>query len=283
MSLRAAVARRLRFQYVDLRWRLLRATRDTTTLRTRQGLLTVATRDDIIGRLLFAEGQYQHDVATRAVAHLRALGVLPPRSTGTIVDIGANIGLISIGLLLEGEFRDAIGIEPDPVNFALLEQNIAQNGLTGRYRSVKAAATTATSALRLGLSPDNFGDHRIGAAAHRVSIPVAGRPIDDIVAGADVSFVCIDTQGHEAAVLAGGRALFGAGVPTLAEIWPHALQQSERGAADLCALAGEYWGSFWVWRRCERYVQYPIAHLPKFCEELGTAEGQYDDVLFTRD
>jgi FkbM family methyltransferase len=209
--------------------------------------------------------------------------VLPPRGTGTVVDIGANIGLISIGLLLEGEFRDAIGVEPDPVNFGLLKRNIAQNGLTERYRSVQAAATAEKSEVRLGLSPDNFGDHRISAAANRVSIPVAGTPIDEIVAAADVSFVCIDTQGYEAAVLAGGQALFGTGVPTLAEVWPYGLEQSERGVAEFCALAAGYWGSFWVWRRSERYVQYPIAFLPKFCEELGTAEGQYDDVLFTRD
>jgi hypothetical protein len=48
-----------------------------------------------------------------------------------------------------------------------------------------------------------------------------------------------------------------------------------------CRLAQRYWSSYWVWRRAQRYVQYAIADLPKFCEELGAA-GPHDDVIFTR-
>ena len=50
-------------------------------------------------------------------------GVFDPATVRTIVDCGANIGMTA--LYLAGRHRNAqiISIEPDPVNFALLQHN----------------------------------------------------------------------------------------------------------------------------------------------------------------
>jgi len=43
-----------------------------------------------------------------------------------VLDVGANLGVISIGMLVNGDVAAAIGVEPDPDNYALLERNIAR-------------------------------------------------------------------------------------------------------------------------------------------------------------
>jgi FkbM family methyltransferase len=282
MSFLASVKRRVRSGYIHRKWRWLRANRSTVTVRTRQGILTVSTRDDVIGQLLFTDGHFQHDLVCNALSMLRGARFLPKRGTGTFVDIGANMGVISVGLLVADEFADVIGIEPDPLNFSLLERNIEQNDLTARARLMQAAATATRTAVPLGLSPDNFGDHRIGETTGRATVLVDGQPLDELVGDATPALVWIDTQGHEASVLAGGGSVFRTGVPTVMEVWPFALERSWRGSAELCRLAAEYWDTFWVWRRAGRFVPYPIDQLPKFCEELGTERDEFDDVILTR-
>lgn len=64
--------------------------------------------------------------------------ILPPNSVRTIVDAGANIGLTS--LYLAGRYRQAtvFSVEPNPDNFALLEENAANED---RIVPIKACLT----------------------------------------------------------------------------------------------------------------------------------------------
>jgi FkbM family methyltransferase len=287
MSLASGIAYRLN----ATRWRVLRATRRTVTLQTRQGRLTVYTRDDVIARLLFMEREFQQDTTDHALAFLRGQGLIPPKGRGTVLDVGANLGVISIGMLVNGDIDAAIGVEPDPDNYALLERNIAQNLCGDRYTPIRVAATDRAGDLELALSRHNLGDHRIqrpGAVrAERDVITVPARPIDEIIGRlpprtADaISLVWIDVQGHEGHVFAGGPALFSRDVPVLCEVWPYGILRSGMELEEFCQITARYWSSYWVWRRSQRYVRYSIADLLKFCEELGTA-GAHDDVIFTR-
>jgi FkbM family methyltransferase len=288
MSLANGIAYRLK----ATRWRLLRATRRTVTLQTQQGRLTVYTRDNVIARLLFMERHYQQDMADHALAFLRGQGRMPPRGRGTVLDVGANLGVISIGMLVNGDVDAAIGVEPDPDNYALLERNIAQNLCGDHYTPIRAAVSDSAGDLELALSRHNLGDHRVqrsGAAqpGGREVITVPAYTIDGIVAqlptaAADaISLVWIDVQGHEGHVFDGGAELFSRDIPVVAEMWPHGILRSGMELERFCRIAERYWSSYWVWRRSQRYVQYSITELPKFCEELGTT-GAYDDVIFTR-
>lgn len=287
-----SLANRIVYRLKATWWRVLRATRRTVTLQTRQGRLTVYTRDDVIARLLFMERQYQQDTADHALAFLRGQGLMPPKGRGTVLDVGANLGVISIGMLVNRDIDAAIGVEPDPDNYALLERNIAQNRCGDRYTPIRIAASDRPGDLELALSRHNLGDHRIqrpGAArAQREVITVPARPIDEIIGRlpartADtISLVWIDVQGHEGHVFAGGAELFSRDVPVLSEVWPYGILRSGMELEEFCRIAARYWSSYRVWRRSQRYVQYSIADLPKFCEELGSA-GAHDDVIFTRD
>jgi FkbM family methyltransferase len=270
-------------------WRVLRTIRRRVTVQTKHGRFVVDTGDGIIGKFLFLYGEYQHDLASRALPFLRQQGLIPERGRGVVLDIGANIGVISIGLLVNGELSEAVGIEPAPDNFALLERNVRENGLAGRYTSLMIAVSDRTGDLECALSPDNFGDHRVqrsGNVTERRVVSVPGRQLDGIVAtlpastAADITLVWIDVQGHEGHVFVGGREIFQRNIPVICELWPHGILQSGMTLEQFTVEAQRYWASFWVWRRAEKFVQYPITFLPKFLEELG--DEAHDDVIFTR-
>ena len=78
-----------------------------------------------------------------------------------MLDIGANIGLISTGLLLANAIEQAIAIEPEPENFRLLSQNVQQNDLAGRMCCLQMAVGDQPGSLTMEISPNNPGDHRI--------------------------------------------------------------------------------------------------------------------------
>jgi FkbM family methyltransferase len=286
-------------KWMSARWKLVRSMRERLTIKTRQGVLSFSTRDNAIGRTLYCQGDFQFDLTERVVAFLRERELLPALGQGVVLDIGANIGVISIGLLAQEAFSAAIGIEPEPRNFALLRENVEQNRLVGRYLPMQFAVSDRSGECQLELSNDNYGDHRVRISASQATandrwrestrdvISVRSQTIDAILEMVDpnivkkISLVWIDTQGHEPQVLAGGERLFSSGVSVVAEVWPYGIERSGSSVDDFCVIARRYWRSFWVWRRCGKFVQYPIEELPRFCEELGSA-GEYDDIVFTR-
>jgi ribosomal protein L11 methylase PrmA len=96
-------------------------------------VFVVATKDNVISRLLFLEGHYQLDLVQRSFGLLRELHLIPARGKGTLLDIGANNGVISIGALVCNEVAAVIGLEPEPDNVALLRRNIEKNSLSHQF------------------------------------------------------------------------------------------------------------------------------------------------------
>ncbi|MFM7070895.1 MAG: FkbM family methyltransferase [Planctomycetota bacterium] len=144
------------------RWRVSGALCGQITVDTRQGKLTVSTADQIIGKSLFLHGGFEDAYVAATLSFLRAEGMLPAKGTGTVVDIGANLGVISIGMMRDAEFARAIAIEPDPYNFSLLQRNTRQNGLTpATFACLRRAVSDRAGEVPFELSKDNFGDHRV--------------------------------------------------------------------------------------------------------------------------
>jgi FkbM family methyltransferase len=63
----------------------------------------------------------EHDYYLTRVASLR--------SGDTVIDIGAHVGVMSIALAKKFPFITVYALEPDPMNYASLQQNIVRNGL----------------------------------------------------------------------------------------------------------------------------------------------------------
>src|SRR5262245_53402866 len=119
-ELMLAIGRRAYLEYRCGCWGLNKRFRKSVTAVTKQGKFTVLTADDAIGKVLYARKQYELELMTKATALLRSLGQCSSRGQGTIVDIGANNGVIAVGMLYTGQFARAIAVEPEPRNFSLL-------------------------------------------------------------------------------------------------------------------------------------------------------------------
>ena len=77
---------------------------------------------------------------------------------GTVVDIGAHIGVFSLFACRVIEANRIVSAEPDPLNFELLVENISANHVEGATL-VKAAIAGDSGERRMHTSPSNTGGH----------------------------------------------------------------------------------------------------------------------------
>ena len=301
MGLRSLAIRALDrgvLEFNRLRWEITRHFRGSVTVSTRQGVFTVLTgADESIGRTLYCTGQYELDLMSKTMAFLRSIDKCP-QSGGVIVDVGANNGVISVGMLYTREFARAIAIEPEPRNFALLERNVDQNGLKDKVICLPYAASYQKGEIQLELSRTNSGDHRVrlknaplrSPQKYREStrdvISVQAERIDDILAAVPeeitrgIALAWVDVQGFEGHVFMGGERLFSSKIPVVAEIWPYGASRAGIGREQFSDIARRMWTDFWVLRG-EVFDQYPIDAFDQFWDQLDRA-GRFGHVIFAR-
>jgi FkbM family methyltransferase len=123
------------------------------------------------------------------------------------VDVGANLGYFTVLAASQAGAGGRVhAFEPDPDNFALLAANVALNGLADRCTlSCEALADRAGEGF-LYRSGDNLGDHQVYPGdGERPAVPIRLARGDAVLGSAvdAIDFLKIDTQGSEAAVLAG--------------------------------------------------------------------------------
>jgi FkbM family methyltransferase len=247
---------RARRVWRKIRWEALRGgggrRKRILTVPTANGLLSFSNQDEHNGRALYVQRQWELGLMRSVMGYLRDQGALRA-GADTMIDAGANLGMIAIGMLKNGWFAHALAIEPDPDNFALLLRNIDQNGFGGRIRPVRAALGDAPGTVDLERSDVNFGDHRVrgesrGAALMgeeargRVSVPL--RTLDDVVAGAAidpsrVGLLWVDVQGYEGRLFRGARAALAGGAPVLAEVWPYGIRRAGMDRDEYAAIVRE--------------------------------------------
>ena len=80
------------------------------------------------------------------IKFLRILGKKHKKKT--LIDIGANIGSISIPALARGFFRNAIVFEPEIKNYRVLIANIYLNKLENKIRSINLALSNRKKKLK---------------------------------------------------------------------------------------------------------------------------------------
>lgn len=238
-----------------LRWQMLYAgRRRDVTVDTWNGRLTFDSRDKLIGKYLFVQRAYERRYIERALAVLERDGWLS--RGGTVLDVGANIGMICIALLRHGWCERAIAFEPAPNSVRLLDLNIAQNGFGDRIARLALAVSSTDGEMELELSDYNSGDNRLrppngGQAGawredRRATVRVPVRRLDDVLAerpteARDIRLVWLDIQGHEAQFFEGARATLASGVPVVSEFWPYGILRSgTTRAAYMRTIAGVF-------------------------------------------
>ena len=82
------------------------------------------------------------------------------RLEGTALDVGAHIGGVTVGLLLDNPDLRVVAIEAVPPNAELLRQNIEDNGLNDRATVIEAAAGKGKSTtIKWAFAGDESADH----------------------------------------------------------------------------------------------------------------------------
>ena len=282
-----------------LQWRIHRRFRESVTLQTQQGIFKLPLdANDAISKHLYSRREFELEWVADSLAFLRRHELCPPPGQGTVLDIGANNGVISIGMLTRGEFAQAIAIEPDPRNFAIMQDNVAANGLGERFACLNFAASNQPSELQFELSENNFGDHRVrslrpedsapelfGESERRV-ISVPAETIDSLLAGLPakftqpVSLVWIDVQGYEGYVFQGAMDLLSRGVPVVSEVWPYGIRRAGMSLDRYCEIASGIWSTYWTERR-GRFVRHEISELPAYVTQLGRT-ARHDNVIYAK-
>lgn len=164
----------------------------------------------------------------------------------TFVDVGANIGYYTlVAARCVGEQGRVIAYEPDPLNYELLTTNVAMNDLP-QVQLFPYALYDQNTTGQLFLSDDNFGDHRIYAAAeNRQSRHIT------LVHGAEhlsqhierIDFLKIDTQGAEFFVVNGLQKLImqnRAHLRMILEFCPYGIRSSGANGEDLLKLLDSF-------------------------------------------
>lgn len=287
---------RLRMEDVAAaRLRELRAAGKTTVVLGHYGLFEVLNDDKIISPIFFLHHQWDFANLRRVVKTVEAETGRSLRSA-TLVDIGANIGMIGLQLLSAGLMKRCIAIEPEPTNFALLHSNIRLNGMEDRFELGHFALGSTEGCCRMEICQINCGDHRVRTEpkadvgperfgeSGRETIEIPMRRLDDYLDRAPGDFArsiglfWIDVQGFEMEVIRGGFRHFSKhGWPSVLEFWPYGMLRVGLERKQVTELAGACWTRFMVLTEGRGETGWrPIAHLDQLWESLCGSEAHVD-------
>jgi FkbM family methyltransferase len=204
---------------------------------------------DYLGRSVFVKGHFDRDHVDRLMLHLKALGLNVEGKT--LLEIGGNIGTHTIYFALTGEFSRIVTVEPDPRNFELLKQNIAQNGFDELVIPVNCAASDSEREIDFFLHPDNHGKSSPSSrSAADIRIAVPARPVPAILAGTgiqetDIGLVWMDIEGYEPVACRSMTSLFARRIPVHCEFTSefYGAEKAAEFVAFLAAITRIAWCS----------------------------------------
>jgi FkbM family methyltransferase len=171
---------------------------------------------------------------------------------GVMIDIGANIGRTSIPRVILGDVRAVYAAEPEPRNYACLVQNVIEHGMRGFVLPDQVAIGAGRGEVRLRRSRYP-GGHRVlyqdtRKPVETVTVPLV--PLDEWldrlhVEREAVSFVKVDTQGSELAVLRGAQSLLArTHIAWQLELDPALLRSAGADVASVLALVERHFTHF---------------------------------------
>lgn len=150
-----------------------------------------------------------------------------------LFDIGAHYGIFSLAAVHAG--GKAVAVEPSPAAVRMIGVQAAINGCTENVKVVRAAVSSERGTMGL-LSSGVFSDGYFRVASKRPTselIPTPTLTIDDLAHQfGPPTHIKIDVEGHEMAVLRGGRVALSRYSPLLFLEIHNEMVASEGGEPD---------------------------------------------------
>lgn len=174
--------------------------------------------DSWVSRLIMRDGIWAPDETAVILDRLK--------EGDLFVDVGANIGWFTVlASEIVGKDGQVWAYEPDPDNYAILEDNVSHRDNVMAFDS---GLSDHDGTIDLFRSSTNLGDHRMFASDDRESICVDVETFGSYVN--DIDFIKIDVQGHEGRVLIGMADYFcnrrRKRPLILVELWPNGMDAS---------------------------------------------------------
>lgn len=210
-------------------------------------------------RLAFLTGGYENDTV-RFLLQLHDMG----GREGYLLDVGANVGLISIPFArLSASARPrVVAVEAVPDNVSALSANVTLNDLSGDILIIAVALGEQQKTSYIQVE----GDLRAGEGTGTGNILAEGttfecvrqelrvETLDALTMAGSIpprcSVVKIDTDGYDLKVLQGGVAFLARERPVIfGEFAAHCLAWHGQGLPDVIAFGREH--RYEVWRRLE--------------------------------
>ncbi|GAB3270907.1 FkbM family methyltransferase [Parahaliea aestuarii] len=202
-------------------------------------------------------------------------------SGDVFVDVGANLGYFTVlAAHRVGPGGRVFAFEPDPANFALLQDNIERNACAAWAQAVRAGLAACDGAAHLHLSDDNLGDHQLfdtGEGRNSVAVSLLDGGAWLAQRSDRIAMIKIDTQGYEHEVMRGLLPLLQRlpQVPRiLIELTPLSLRQAGSSGRALVTLLAELGQPLWIVDHVEhRLVLSSAGELARWCDNVDACPG----------
>ena len=164
--------------------------------------------NSLITRVRHADGSFEPELVARIISRLEK------ESEPVLLDVGANLGLITLAIKHRVPKTRVYAFEPGPVQSALLRKTIRNNGLGDTVSVIEAAASDAEGIISFFThaggdeAKDGIENTGRGAPAHRIEVRATTLDLwAQSLPLTSVSVIKIDTEGAELLVLRGARGL----------------------------------------------------------------------------
>lgn len=192
---------------------------------------------------------------------------------GTMYDVGANIGLISVPVSRLPNVT-VLAFEPDPRNASLLRANLALAGTQAEVIIAAVADTAGT--LRFTHSEYNSGDHRLSVAG---DIEVSVTYLDQFPPKSGKVAVKIDTQGAEPLIFKGGKNVLAHAGLIVSEFWPWGMARMGQKPDEILAFTESNFDRGMTLRHGQLVGDpLPIGHVISNLQQVIAAGGENDAV-----
>ena len=187
----------------------------------------IVSTNETISQEIFIKGNFEFDKLLKTI---KILGLNHKKMT--LVDVGANIGSISIPALTRNYFSNAILFEPEIRNYRILKANIYLNKLENKMQSNNIALSSRKGEkLRLFKNEFNRGDNRILNKKNylkRKTQIVNTDILDNYTKklNRNNSLIWMDTQGHEFFIIQGAKKTLKKRIPLVMEFQPDLMPQN---------------------------------------------------------
>jgi FkbM family methyltransferase len=215
-------------------------------------------------RIAFITGGYEPETVEFLLQLHRAMG-----SQGYLLDVGANVGLVSVPFALAVRERQdrghreglvTVGVEAVSANAAALRRNIELNGLESAVGVINIALGDAEKTVDIQIEGDLEDGEGTGTAniladdsTHQcVRVPIQLSTVDGLVPTGQLPPGCrvmkIDADGYDLKVLQGAKRFLTINRPVIfGEFSAHCLQWHGQSISDVVRFAIDL--DYVVWRR----------------------------------